>query len=34
MPIESALSDEAQHLSQIPMFKQLDSLELENLANV
>src|SRR6185369_10227463 len=33
MPIESALSDEAQHLSQIPMFKQLDSLELENLAN-
>ena len=26
------LSDEAQHLSQIPMFRQLDSLELENLA--
>src|SRR5678816_3521246 len=33
MPIDSELSDEAQHLSQIPMFKQLDSQELENLAN-
>ena len=33
MPIESALSDEAQHLSQIPMFKQLDFQELENLAD-
>lgn len=33
MPIESELSDEAQHLSQIPMFKQLDFQELENLAN-
>ena len=32
MPIESELSDEAQHLSQIPMFKQLDFQELENLA--
>ncbi|HEY0764189.1 MAG TPA: DUF1003 domain-containing protein [Pyrinomonadaceae bacterium] len=32
MPIESTLSDEAEHLSQIPMFKQLDSQELENLA--
>src|SRR5215470_3603852 len=32
MAIESQLSDEAEHLSQIPMFKQLDSQELENLA--
>ena len=32
MPIETELSDEAQHLSQIPMFKQLDFQELENLA--
>lgn len=32
MPVESMLSDEAEHLSQIPMFKQLDSQELENLA--
>lgn len=32
MPIDSTLSDEAEHLSQIPMFKQLDSQELENLA--
>jgi len=32
MSIESILSDEAQHLSQIPMFRQLDNVELENLA--
>jgi CRP/FNR family transcriptional regulator, cyclic AMP receptor protein len=32
MSTESPLSDEAQHLSQIPMFKQLDNVELENLA--
>ena len=32
MPTDSTLSDEAQHLSQIPMFKQLDFQELENLA--
>lgn len=32
MSTELTLSDEAQHLSQIPMFKQLDSAELENLA--
>lgn len=32
MSTDLTLSDEAQHLSEIPMFKQLDSLELENLA--
>jgi CRP/FNR family cyclic AMP-dependent transcriptional regulator len=32
MSTDLPLSDEAQHLSQIPMFKQLDLLELENLA--
>jgi CRP/FNR family cyclic AMP-dependent transcriptional regulator len=32
MSTEPTLSDEAQHLSQIPMFKQLDNVELENLA--
>ena len=32
MSTNPILSDEAQHLSQIPMFKQLDSQELENLA--
>lgn len=32
MSTESPLSDEAQHLSQIPMFRQLDRQELENLA--
>jgi CRP/FNR family cyclic AMP-dependent transcriptional regulator len=32
MSIDLTLSDEAQHLSQIPMFKQLDRTELENLA--
>jgi len=33
MATEPQLSDEAQHLSQIPMFKQLDNEELENLAS-
>ena len=32
MSTEFTLSDEAQHLSQIPMFRQLDNVELENLA--
>ena len=32
MSTEFPLSDEAQHLSQIPMFRQLDNVELENLA--
>lgn len=32
MSTELALSEEAQHLSQIPMFKQLDRTELETLA--
>jgi CRP/FNR family cyclic AMP-dependent transcriptional regulator len=32
MSTDLPVSDEAQHLSQIPMFKQLDFLELENLA--
>jgi hypothetical protein len=34
MSTEFKLSDEAQHLSQIPMFRQLDNVELENLAGV
>jgi CRP/FNR family cyclic AMP-dependent transcriptional regulator len=33
MPTETPLSDEAQHLSQIPMFRQLDKVELEHLAS-